>query len=75
MCSNPRPNRNIDNGNAVTHDEAGAVLGELLIKRAVETVGFIHVAVDGILELLRGIPYCMDQQIYYHSPISYVSET
>lgn len=54
MSSNPRPDRNVDDGNAVPYNVSGPVFGELSIKRVVEAVGFRDVAGDGVGELFGG---------------------
>lgn len=54
MSSNPRPDRNVDDGNAVSYYISGSVLSKLLIKRVVEAVGFRDVAGDGVGELFGG---------------------
>lgn len=54
MSSNPRPDRNVDNGNAVPYNVSCSILSKLLIKRAIEAVSFRDVAGDGVGEFFGG---------------------
>lgn len=57
MRSNPSPGGNVGNGNAVADKEAGGGLGQLVVQDGVEAARLVGVAVDAILDLLRGISY------------------
>lgn len=57
MSSYPSPAGDIRNSNAVTDQEAMRRLAEVVIHGAVQTAGFVAVAVDSVLNLFRCISY------------------
>jgi hypothetical protein len=57
VCSNPWPNSNVSDGDAIAYDISSSVFSQLAIQSAVKTMRFVDVAVDRILELLGSIAW------------------
>lgn len=57
MGGDPAPAGNVGDGDSVTDEEARGRLGEVGVHGAVQAAGLVDVAVDAVLDRLRGISY------------------
>jgi hypothetical protein len=55
MSGHPAPAGNVGNGDAVADEEARGRRGQLLVQGAVQAARLVDVAVDTVLNLLRGV--------------------